>query len=252
MNNMAPNYTFRLRFNPEILRIIAYVGLIVMFLVGAYLTRYYVTVDPTTTTIYRLFGFNHSCNVLDHHPSKTVSAMLLPFWQIPFVLYVIFNFLRIQDAYRENKVARYVYRMAAVFLPIELLLTVWFGMVFVWHPDDSFLAHYLPYVGFQILLFMTAFENVLYFYAVDSLPFGNNRTLAIGYLVVLFVTTFMYILFGMAIALGNPILDSANNLNHRLFLQYLTYFYFVLAVPLPLILSILELRRSPDHELSFA
>src|SRR4028119_1241427 len=104
--NKALNYAFSLTFNPEILRIIAYVALITILLVGAFLTETLVDVDPHPTAIYKLFGFNHSCNWLDHEPSRTVSAMLLPLWEVPFLFYIIFNFLRIQDAYRENKIGR--------------------------------------------------------------------------------------------------------------------------------------------------
>ncbi len=248
----APNYALSLTFNPEILRIVAYVGLIFMFLVGLILTETLVAIEPHDTAIYRLFGFNHSCNLLDHEPSRTVSAMLLPFWEIPFVLYVIFNFLRINDAYRERRVPRYAFVAAAAFFPVELLLIVWFRIVFVWSPEVSFLAHYLPYVGFQLLLFLVAFENALYFHAVKALPFNNNRTVAVGYMLLLSTVTFLCILFGMSVALEAPILDTVNSAGQRLFFRSLSNLYFVLAVPVPLTLSWLEMKRSPTHTLSFA
>ncbi|MGB8701673.1 MAG: hypothetical protein WCD18_19840 [Thermosynechococcaceae cyanobacterium] len=248
-NAKTLNYALTLTFNPEILRIFAYITLLIMFLSGYILTSVFVHVDPTTTAIYRLFGFNHSCNLLDHEPSRTVSAMLLPFWEIPFLLYVIFNFLRIHDAYRENQVPKYTFLIAAIFLPIEIILTVWFRLVFVWDSEISFLNHYLPYVGFQLLLCMTAVENVLYFDAVNALPF-NHRSLAIGYLVALFTITFLCILFGLSVALGHPILDSAHNADHRFIFKLLSNLYFIMAVPVPLILSFVELKRSPQHTLS--
>lgn len=244
------NYAFTLRFNPEILRIISYIALIIMLFMGYILTETLVKVDPQTTAIYKLFGFNHACNLLDHEPSRTVSAMLLPFWEVPFLLYVVFNFLRIQDAYRENKAPRYTFIIAGILLPIEILLVVWFRIVFVWSPEVNFLNHYIPYVGFQILLFLTAFENVLYFYAMKALPFNNNRQLAVGYLILLFVVTFLYVLIGLSVGLGHPILDLINNEGQRKFFQSLASLYTVLAIPVPLFLSWLELKRSPKHTLS--
>ncbi|NEP12980.1 MAG: hypothetical protein F6K14_22800 [Symploca sp. SIO2C1] len=249
-NNKTLNYAFTLTFNPEILRIIAYIALIIMLSVGYIVTATLVEVDPHTTAIYKLFGFNHTCNVLDHEPSRTISAMLLPFWEIPFLLYVVFNFLRIQDAYREKKAPGYTFVIAAILLPIEMLLTAWFRIVFVWSPEVNFLNHYLPYVGFQILLFLVAFENVLYFYAMKALPFKNNRPLAIGYLILLFTVTFLYVVIGLSTALGHPILDLLNNDGQRVFFQSLSKLYFVLAIPVPLLLSWLELKRSPKHTLS--
>lgn len=251
IQNKTPNYSFKLTFNPEILRIISYIALIIILVVGNILTEKFVTVDPHTTAIYKLFGFNHACNALDHEPSRTVSAMLLPLWEVPFVMYVIFNFLRIQDAYRENKAPKYTFVIAAILLPIELLLTVWFRIVFVWNPEVNFLNHYIPYIGFQVLLFLVAFENVLYFYAMKTLPFKNNAVIAIGYLVLLFVVTLLYVLIGLSSALGHPILDLIGNAGQREFFKSLASFYTVLVVPVPLVVSWLEFKRSPKHTLSF-
>ncbi|MEM1168367.1 MAG: hypothetical protein AAGJ08_04625 [Cyanobacteria bacterium P01_H01_bin.35] len=249
-NNETPNYAFTLKFNPEILRIIAYIALIMMLVVGYILTETLVNVDPDTTAIYKLFGFNHACNLLDYEPSRTVSAMLLPFWEVPFLLYVIFNFLRIQDAYRENKAPKYAFITSAIFLPLEILLTVWFRIVFVWSPEVSFLNHYLPYIGFQFLLFLVAFENALYFYAMKALPFNNSRPIAIGYLILLFVLTVLYTVVGLSVALGHPVLDLVNNEGQRLLFRTMTNLYTVLVIPVPLVLSVFELRRSPNHTLS--
>lgn len=153
--------------------------------------------------------------------------------------------MRINDAFKEKKVPRYIFLIAATFFPLEILLTE--------NPEESgFLFHYLPYIGFKILLLLTPFENVLYFHAMKALPFNNNPPAAIGYLFVLFTVTFLGVLLGMSVALGNPILDTVHNDNHRLFLQSLSRFYFFLAIPVPLVLSGLELKRSPKHTLSFA
>lgn len=244
------NYAFTLRFNPEILRIIAYVGIIIVLVVGHILTATLVDVDPQTTAIYKLFGFNHICRVLDYEPSRTVTAMLWPFWEVPFLLYVIFNFLRIQDAYQEKKAPKYAFLTSAIFLPIEILLTVWVRIIFVWSPEVSFLNHYLPYIGLQILLFLVAFENVLYFHGVKALPFNNSRSIAIGYLILLFVLTVLYTVVGLSVALEHPVLDLVNNEEQRLFFRLMTNLYTVLVLPVPLVLSVFELKRSPNHTLS--
>ena len=249
-NNKTPNYVFNVTFNPEIFRIIGYVGFIVMLVVGSFLTNKFSGVDPQTTTIYKLFGFNHSCYVIDYEPSRTVSAMLLPFWEIPFVLYIIFSFLRVQDAYREKKAPLFAFIVSAICLPIALLLTVWVRIVFVWNPEVNFMNHYLPYIGLHVLFFLIAFENFLYFYAMKALPFNNNRILAIGYLVLLLVVTLLYVVFGMSSGLGHPILDLINNNGQRLFFRILSSTYTFLVLPIPLILSFWEIRRSPKHTLS--
>lgn len=247
-----PNkYSLSLTFNPEIFRLASYVALVALLAVGYVLTRFFVEIHPTETAIYELFGFNHTCNILDHEPSRTITAMLLPFWEIPFLFYLIFHVLRVHDAYREGVVPRYVFMVALAFAPVQLLLTVWFRVVFMWNPEVNFLNHYLPYVGFQLLLFLTSFGNVLYFNAVGALPFGR-RWLANGYLAVLFTVTALLITFGLSLALGSPILDSANNETHRVIFRSLSVSYVFLVIPVPMVLSWLELKRSPRHTLTLA
>ncbi|MEX2526726.1 MAG: hypothetical protein WEA09_03745 [Gemmatimonadota bacterium] len=245
-----PNrYALSVSFNPEILRLAAYGGLVMLLIVGYVVTHFFVHVPPTETAIYELFGFNHTCNILDYEPSRTITAMLLPFWEIPFLLYLIFHVLRVHDGYREGIVPRYVLVMALAFAPVEILLTVWFRVIFVWSPEVYFLGHYLPYVGFQFLLFLTAFGNVLYFNAVGALPF-NRRRLAIAYLVVLSTVTALLITFGLSVALGSPILNSVGNETHRAIFRSLSVSYVVLVIPIPMILSWMELKRSPKHTLT--
>ncbi len=250
-DNGTPNYAFSLTFNPEILRLVAYGGLIITLIAGLVITEKFSGVDPHTTAIYKLFGFNHICNVLDHEPSKTITAMLLPLWEVPFLFYVIFNFLRIQDAYKENKAPLYTYIISAIFLPIEILLTVWVRIIYVWSPEVNFLYHYLPYIGLQLLLFLVAFDNALYFYAMRALPFKNSRSIAAGYLIALLFTTIFYTVVGLSTAFGHPILDLVNDPGQRSLFRTMTNIYTFLVVPVPIVLSILELKRSPKHKLSF-
>ncbi|MEM0982112.1 MAG: hypothetical protein AAGH78_17810, partial [Cyanobacteria bacterium P01_H01_bin.58] len=226
--------------------------LITLLIIGYVLTATLVDVEPHSTVIYKMFGFNHVCNVVDHEPSRTISAMLWPFWEIPFVIYVVFNFLRIQDAYREGKAPRHTFLLAVIFLPIKILLTIWVRIIFVQSPEVNFLGHYLPYVGLQVLLFLVAFENVLYFQTMKALPFKNSRLLAAGYLSLLFVVTFIYVWFGLAIALEHPIIDPANNTGQRAFFRSLANLYTFLALLVPLYLSWFELKRSPKHTLSIS
>jgi uncharacterized protein HemY len=86
---------------------------------------------------------------------------------------------------------------------------------------------------------------------VKALPFRNNAKIAIGYLVLLFVVTVLYAGIGLATALGHPILDLVNNEAQRQFFKLLASFYTILVIPVPLIASIIELKRSPKHTLSF-
>ncbi|MGK7958862.1 MAG: hypothetical protein AB4063_26915 [Crocosphaera sp.] len=86
---------------------------------------------------------------------------------------------------------------------------------------------------------------------MKALPFKNNKLIAIGYLVVLLAVTVAYKVVGLSSAFGHPILDLLNDPGQRFFFKSLTKFYTFLVIPVPIILSILELKRSPKHKLSF-
>ena len=110
--------------------------------------------DPTTTTIYKLYGFNHSCSNLDFNPSRLVAAILVPLVMVPMALYNFFFHLRVIRAYRENVVG-YKFllfsRCASIYNILAfLMLHLWF--VNTPDGDYGFLAHYIPYIMCQVAL----------------------------------------------------------------------------------------------------
>ena len=86
---------------------------------------------------------------------------------------------------------------------------------------------------------------------MKALPLKNSKSAAIAYLVTLLAVTVGYTVIGLSCAFGHPILDLVNDPGQRFLFRSLTNFYTILVVPVPIVLSILELKRSPDHKLSF-
>ena len=72
----ASDQKFSMTFHIETLRMIAYSTLVFMVGVGIVVTNTFVPhelKDIQNTTIFKIFGFNHICNVFDHMPSREIS-----------------------------------------------------------------------------------------------------------------------------------------------------------------------------------
>ena len=101
-----PSRTCRRTVNVEMCRFFGYVGGIVLLLIGTFVTNHYVQwpfdgegFDAQATFIYELFGFNHTCTILDFNPSRTISAIAVMMSVGPFLMYVISNRFRMEHEY---------------------------------------------------------------------------------------------------------------------------------------------------------
>ena len=110
----ASDHKFSVTFNIESLRLAAYSALVFMVGVGIVVTKLFVHDDPEHTVIYRIFGFNHICNVFDHQPSRTVSGILILFFIVPMACFVVLSHLRTADAARRGRVPAWLLRLVAV------------------------------------------------------------------------------------------------------------------------------------------
>ena len=78
----------------ETLRLTAFVMFDIVMILCSILTKYFVTIPIDQTVIYKIFGFNHSCNVLDHHPAREVGSILLIFMILPFAAFIFLSHFR--------------------------------------------------------------------------------------------------------------------------------------------------------------
>ena len=78
-----------------------------------------------------------SLMIRDYAPSTAVTAMFYPVVEMPLVLYIVLNFLRLRQAYRAGQVGAVRFAVCNAFLPLELTFTLWFRMIFVVHAFDD-------------------------------------------------------------------------------------------------------------------
>lgn len=230
------NNRFELTFNIETLRMIAYLALVAMVVVGVVVTAKFVDVPAESTVIFATFGFNHICNVFDHQPSRTTSALLVLTFIIPMALFVVTAHYRTRDAVVEGRVPRSLATYSTITTPFVLLSVCYTYLWFVNSPDGDygFIAHYLPYVALQLALGLLAIHEVRFLIHTGRLPFGASPALARTYLWLLLAITVACQVAVFSLLLGVPILDSVNDPGQRTAFQILMYTYSFLAIVMPI------------------
>lgn len=227
---------FKLTFNIETLRLIAYSTLVLMVAVGIVVTNLFVTVPHDHTVIYEIFGFNHICNVFDHPPSRQVSALLVLFFIVPMGAFVLCSYYRTYDAALEGRVPAWLQTYNKAITPFVFLAVCYTYMWFVNAPDtkEQFLEHYLPYVALQLAVGLLAIQEAAYVMYHGALPFGASVGLARGYLAVLLLVTVACQVAVFSLLLGHPILDSPHDPKAAFLFQVLMYTYSALAILAPI------------------
>ncbi|MBI3269419.1 MAG: hypothetical protein HYZ53_10400 [Planctomycetes bacterium] len=252
-NGGVPENQFKLTFNIETLRLLAYLALLFMVVVGIVVTKLFVIMRLEDTVIFQIFGFNHICNVFDHQPSRTISSLLVLLFILPMAGFVLCSYFRTYDAAKEGRVPMGLQTYNKIITPFVLLSVCYTYMWFVNSPDGEygFIAHYLPYVALQLALGLLAIQEVGFLAYTGALPFGASVRLAKGYLVVLLLTTALCQVAVFSLLLGVPILDSAKSPGDRTAFQALMYFYSFLAIVMPVFLAAKNRRNGRVSTITF-
>ena len=152
--------------------------------------------DPKETAIYKIFGFNHSCNVMDHMPAREVAALMSIFCCYPFVLFHIISFFRIRYDFLTDEIPEKCYTISKIVTPINILSSAYIFLWFVNIPDGEygFVAHYLPYMAFQLMIVLTEIQQVEYMIAKNRIPFNISDGVAkFYYRFLIYFTIFFWV-----------------------------------------------------------
>jgi len=243
---------YEITFNIETLRMISYCTLIFMVLVGIIVTDTLVAIPPEQTVIFEIFGFNHICNVFDHQPSRSISALLVLFYIVPMSTFVNLSLFRAKTAFKLNQIPKWVLTLHQVFFPVIFISVCYVYMWFVESPDEAgFVPHYIPYVMLQLAMGLLSIQEVAFLAETGALPFNNSQLIARAYLVFLVTTTVACQLCTFTVIGGHPILDSKNNDAQRKGFQFLMYFYSFLAIIVPIPLSYSHRKLAANMTISF-
>jgi hypothetical protein len=277
--NASPGVTVTHTFSIEIFRVVAFVSILSLFIVGGIISSLYVfapevpgttilgmtptgTRDVTDTAIYKIFGFNHTCNVVDFNPSKEFAAIAVCFFVFPFQMFLVLSHMRANLAHKNNEIPAWQVTYSTITTPFNLLTT---GIIHLWfvnspqmaYPDGyGFIGHYIPYFLFQITMSLVAIGQLHYVIAVDKIPWNISAAIATFYVrFVIFITIFCQACV-FAILAGHPILDSAaggvEGTWERTLFVFVGNVYALTALVAPLIFSFTEMRNGDTNTITFA
>lgn len=175
---------WRFRVAAESWRFIAYCGFWVMAMIAVTITKVYVVPSLaagspsgdfcgpfdreeypngfdfyTESHIVDAGGYANICSYWDYSPSREIAGMVYPIFEYAMLIYLILDFLTIGISYKRGFVSNAYWMLAKVFFPIELILTSWFRMIFIFIAYEDVSNHTLSFLGLQLAFIMITIQN---------------------------------------------------------------------------------------------
>lgn len=248
---------FTWTFHVETLRCFAFSVFTAMMFIGFVITEFsgLDTIPPSDQTeIFRLFGFNHECNFIDHNPSRMISAILIPLFTLPMLMYTILFYCRlVARRVSHGDVPLWLVRYYTIILPFNLFTYSILHLWFVNTPEEGygFIPHYVPYLMWQIAISLQLLANVQYLNSTNNLPWGTKPWMAYTYFWFMAAITILYTIIVITILAGSPILDTKNHRGERIVFQIIGWFYFLNAAIAPIVFSAIERKNGDVHTITF-
>jgi hypothetical protein len=267
-------------FNLEMIRFFALLGGAALLLTGKFVSVYGVVFpaksdpstfwdklvngapsdfDPSQTFIFKLFGFNHTCTLLDFNPSKTVSALIIMLHTMPLCFFVLCHYVRVTS--HTNPCFKCLQRFSKIATPIQFLAFTYFYMVFVNSPDgefnttegmNKFKLHYIPYMSWQLGMLLMAVQQCWYIYLKDQIPIKCiSKDMLWGYIIFMGILFVVYTYFCWSFINGRPAWDTFSEPGRSLGIIIMYTWDFV-AVIVPTFFAFLESRDGNDSEIIFS
>lgn len=246
----------KITFNLELLRAVGLLGIVFALIIGTLLTTYITEwpikgepFDFEATFIYKLFGFNHTCTMIDFNPSKSVSAVLtITLNVIPLTAFAVLNYYRIQQDYQRGRVKKSLATFSKFVTPIMIASFLCFPLVYVNFPEDmqSFTLHYIPFFFYQCGLVLMEIQHIHYLLDRGKIPFNIPKIVCIIYYWLVLGFWIFYSAFIWSFIAESPIIDTSTP-GGLAFSKFTMYFFMIISTFIPAGFAMYEAR---DPEIS--
>jgi len=177
-----------------------------------------------------------------------IATIFIPFFIVPMLGYIILTHLRLARSMKKGQVPKWLLQTSRILSPFNFLAVSLLHTWFVSNPEDihGFIAHYTPYLTFQLALAFMGFINIQCLISMNNLPFGVRPAIGWAYQGVFVVLTFISILCVIILLADSPILDTRNSETERAIFRAISAIYgFMILVICPIRFSAVE-RRNGD------
>jgi hypothetical protein len=203
--SFSSSHPKQISIHPETLRLTAYMLFWAMVLLAGILTKFFVTENLDASPFVQVVGYNNICIFWDYEPARSITAMFYPFVEVALVGYIFLNFFQIYISYQQGLIPKKLYRLVCLLLPIELILVLWFRMIFMHKLSDSILIHSLGFYGLIVALALISIQNVLYLHTIRSLLFPLRMTVI--YISTVLIVSISKIIFTFLFFTGIAVWD---------------------------------------------
>jgi hypothetical protein len=244
-----------LLFHPETLRLLGYGAFWTMVMLAVIVTRTFVEADFTNSSLVKTFGYNNICINWDYSPSREITAMFYPLVEFPLVGYVLLTFLQARQDFWANKIPKSFYTFCCVALPFQLVLLVWFRMIFVVDGLVEPIGHTVGFLGLQIVLVLVSIQNGVYNYirgqvfpCLRKYPVEKSKrwtaALTLMYVSVMIVVTLAKLIIALTLFAGSPLIDTKSPAGAKVAYGFDVLWMLVAAV-MPIPFAIMERMSEP-------
>ena len=148
--------------HPETLRLFGIAAFWAMSIFAVTMTKLFVSADIANSPLVGMFGYNNICVYWDYSPSRELTAMFYPLVEVPLIAYIVLQCLQVVRDHRRDIVPTWFLRFVYVITPIQLLLMLWFRMIFVVDAFVDVKGHTAGFLGLQVAMCLIALQNLLY------------------------------------------------------------------------------------------
>ena len=254
--------------NIEYLRFVSLMAIVFMLICGKFVTEYFnnwpykedhsspwdklfngapTDFEYTETFIYKAFGFNHTCSLLDFNPSKTIAAMAMMVHEVPILLFVVLHYFRLMG--RSEPKYDNIKSFSKIATPIQFVTILFFYMVFVNSPDGEygtpegmkqFAAHFTPYFLWQTGVYLMAIQQCWFLSLSDRIPFSwVTSDMLWLYVKGMFVVYVGWNWFIWSIVYGSPLFDTST-LGGLIIAQTFQWLFTITSIVIPAIFAYAE------------
>jgi len=110
----------------------------------------------------QFFGFGNMCTSWDYHPAREVIAMYFPLFEYFLVMYVVSDYYNTRLSNMRGELPSWYMTIMNIVTPINIILCIWFRMIFVCIAYEQPQGHTAGFLGLQIALMSVSIMNTLY------------------------------------------------------------------------------------------
>ena len=130
------------------------------------------------------FGYPNVCTYWDYSPAREVVGMYFPLFEYSLVMYLLLDFVNTKLSYRRGELPEWYWMLMKIVTPINIILCIWFRMIFIFIAYDEPQLHTCAFLGLQITLISVAITNTLYVLqtgqSYPTIPISKSQTAVIA------------------------------------------------------------------------